>query len=136
MKPIAGVHFIRGDFTDESILGQIESALAGRAVDLVLSDLSPDLSGIRSADQARADALQEAALAFCARALKPGGDLLAKAFAGADAPAMRARLDACFDSVRALKPAASRAPSRELYHLARGFAGGDRGRGGDRGESG
>lgn len=131
MRAIVGVEFIRGDFTDESTVAQIIAALAGTA-DLVLSDLSPDISGIRVADQARAEALQAAALAFCSRALKPGGALLAKAFAGESAPAMRARLDACFAQTRALKPAASRAQSREVYLLALGFAGGDGDGDGDR----
>ena len=122
MPAIDGVDFIRGDFTDVAVAAQVEAALQ-RPAALVLSDLSPDLSGIRSADQARAEALQCAVLAFCARALRPGGGLLTKVFAGEAAPAVRARLDACFDTVRALKPPASRAQSREVYLLARGFAG-------------
>jgi len=139
MPAIDGVDFIRGDFTDAAVAAQVEAALQ-RPAALVLSDLSPDLSGIRSADQARAEALQSAVLAFCARALRPGGGLLTKVFAGESAPAVRARLDACFDTVRALKPAASRAQSREVYLLARGFAGdaettpGDGGNHGDHGK--
>ena len=141
MPAIDGVDFIRGDFTDAAVAAQVEAALQ-RPAALVLSDLSPDLSGIRSADQARAEALQSAVLAFCARALRPGGGLLTKVFAGESAPAVRARLDACFDTVRALKPAASRAQSREVYLLARGFAGdaettpGDGGDHGDHGDGG
>lgn len=137
MPAIDGVDFIRGDFTDAAVAAQVEAALQ-RPAALVLSDLSPDLSGIRSADQARAEALQYAVLAFCARALRPGGGLLTKVFAGEAAPAVRARLDACFDTVRALKPAASRAQSREVYLLARGFAGDAEttpGDGGDHGKS-
>ncbi|MDD9883876.1 MAG: RlmE family RNA methyltransferase [Gammaproteobacteria bacterium] len=135
MPAIDGVDFIRGDFTDAAVAAQVDAALQ-RPAALVLSDLSPDLSGIRSADQARAEALQSAVLAFCARALRPGGGLLTKVFAGEAAPAVRARLDACFDTVRALKPAASRAQSREVYLLARGFAGDAETGHGDGGESG
>lgn len=131
MRVIDGVQFIRGDFTDAAVLARVAAALGGRPADLVLSDLSPDLSGIAIRDQARAEALQGAVLAFCSRALKPGGCLLAKAFAGESAPAMRAGLAARFAQTRALKPAASRTQSKEVYHLARDFAGGDNHTAGD-----
>jgi len=123
MPGIAGVECIRGDFTEAAVAARALAALGGRMADLVLSDLSPDLSGIHSADQARAEALQCAVLAFCSRALRPGGEVLTKVFAGESAPAIRARYDANFEQSRTLKPAASRAQSREVYLLARGFAG-------------
>ena len=123
MKAIDKVNFIRGDFTNEAVVRQIFAALDGRPVDLVLSDLSPNLSGIRSTDQARAETLQYAVIEFCRRALKPGGKLLTKLFAGESAPSIRAHLDGCFDCLRSVKPAASRSESRETYLLAVGYKG-------------
>lgn len=127
MQPIAKVCFIRGDFTEDAVQGRVEVALAGRRADLVLSDMAPNISGIHHADQARAETLQHALAAFCRRGLRPGGALLTKLFAGEEAATTRVRLDACFESVRAIKPEASRAQSREVYLLARGYAGDDAG---------
>ena len=123
MRAIEKVNFIRGDFTNESVVAQIATALEGRLADLVLSDMIPDISGIRICDQARAETLQYAVLEFCRGALKPGGQLLTKLFAGEAAQAIRGRLDGCFEQVRTIKPDASRSQSREIYCLARGYAG-------------
>lgn len=123
MRAIEKVNFIRGDFTNESVLERIAAALDGRLVDLVLSDMIPDISGIRIRDQARAETLQCAVLEFCRGALKPGGQLLTKLFAGEAAQAIRGRLDDRFERVRTIKPDASRSQSAEIYCLARGYAG-------------
>ncbi|MGI9310549.1 MAG: RlmE family RNA methyltransferase [bacterium] len=128
MAPIERVRFVRGDFTDDDVAARVVAALDGRAADLVLSDLAPNISGVRSADQARAEALHRAVLAFCRRALRPGGDLLIKLFEGEAAPAARKRIEACFERARSIKPDASRSRSREVYLLARGYrpdSGGD-----------
>lgn len=123
MRAIEKVNFIRGDFTNESVVAQIAAALEGRLADLVLSDMIPDISGISARDQARAETLQHAVLEFCRGALKPGGQLLTKLFAGEAAQAIRGRLDDRFEQVRTIKPDASRSQSREIYCLARGYAG-------------
>ncbi len=125
MQAIDKVNFIRGDFTDEAVRGQIAAALApdARAVDLVLSDLAPNISGISGADQARAERLQRAVLEFCRRCLKPGGKLLTKLLAGESAVTTRAQIIQCFEQTRTIKPAASRAESKEFYLLARGYRG-------------
>jgi 23S rRNA (uridine2552-2'-O)-methyltransferase len=119
MAPIPGVTFVRGDFTEERVLRRLEEALAGRPVDLVLSDLSPNLSGVAATDQARAIELAELAIAFALAHLKPGGALLLKAFQGSGFPELLRRLRAGFERVVARKPEASRSRSREMYLLAR-----------------
>ena len=121
MAPLQKVRFIRGDFTAPAVRAQVLDALGGAKADLVLSDLAPNLSGIRSADQARAAALLGAVLAFCRRGLGPGGALLAKLFAGESAEAVRAQIEAGFERARGIKPDASRPQSKEFYLLARGF---------------
>lgn len=125
MKAIEKVNFIRGDFTNNSVVEQIITALDDRPPDLVLSDMAPNLSGIASTDQARVVALQQAVMAFCWRALRPGagGALLTKLFAGESASATRKQFGACFARVRSVKPEASRAQSKEIYLLARGYTG-------------
>ena len=120
MAPLPGVRFIRGDFRDESVLRQLEQALKGRPVDLVLSDLAPNISGVASTDQARASHLVELALDFAAAHLKPGGALLVKMFQGAGADDLRRQMQALFESVVVRKPEASRDRSREFFLLARG----------------
>ncbi|TAK40901.1 MAG: RlmE family RNA methyltransferase [Betaproteobacteria bacterium] len=123
IAPISGVIVLRGDFCDSGVQAAIASALGGQQADLVLSDLSPNLSGIASADQARAADLLRAAIEFCRRHLKPGGTLLAKVFQGGEFGAVLAALKAAFREVRTRKPAASRGESRETYLLARGLRG-------------
>src|SRR4030095_9120966 len=82
MEPLRGVTFIQGDFREQEGLSAVESALLGRKVDLVVSDLAPNLSGVEVADQARAVHLGELALDFAVAWLQPGGDLVVKAFQG------------------------------------------------------
>ena len=119
MAPLAGVTFIQGDFTAEPVLREIERALGGQPVDLVLSDLSPNLSGVAAIDQARSIELAELAVEFAAAHLKPGGGLLIKAFQGAGFPELLRRVRASFEWVASRKPDASRSRSSEMYLVAR-----------------
>lgn len=119
MSPIPGVEFIQGDFREEQTLHRLEAALAGAKADLVLSDLAPNISGIAVADQARAEHLAELALAFALKWLKPGGNLLVKAFHGEAYNAVRQRMREHFRQVVTRKPQASRSRSAETYLLGR-----------------
>ncbi|MCX8087485.1 MAG: RlmE family RNA methyltransferase [Rhodocyclaceae bacterium] len=117
--PIPGVEFIQGDFRDEAVFERLKSALAGRPVDLVLSDMAPNLTGIAATDSAQVLALAELTLEFARQNLKPGGDLLVKVFQGAGFMEFRKALQAAFGHLATRKPAASRDRSAELYLLAR-----------------
>ena len=123
MQPVAGVTVIQGDFHDESTLHALGAALGGAQVDLVLSDMSPNLSGIPSADQARWLALAELALDFAVKHLKPRGNFLVKAFQGAGYDDFVAMLRRSFLEVQTRKPEASRSRSSEVYLLAKGLRG-------------
>lgn len=118
-EPLPGVEFIQGDFREDGVLRALEAALAGRPVDLVLSDMAPNMSGIAVSDQARVMHLAELTLDFCQSHLKPGGDLLVKVFQGADFEALVKAVRQAFETVAARKPAASRDRSAETYLLAR-----------------
>lgn len=120
MAPVTGVTFVRGDFTDENALRELERALGGRRVDLVLSDLSPNLSGVAATDQARSIHLCQRALEFALAHLKPEGSLVVKTFQGAGFPEFLGRMRASFERVAARKPGASRSRSSEMYLVARG----------------
>lgn len=124
MAPLSGVEFIRGDFREDEALGRLQQALQGRRVDLVLSDMAPNISGIAVTDQARAAHLGELTLDFCRLRLRQGGDLLMKAFQGSGFEALRREIQAGFASVAVRKPAASRDRSAETFLLARGWKGG------------
>ena len=117
MAPVSGVVFIRGDFRAREVM----QALNGEKADLVLSDLSPNISGIAHTDQARAAALVEAALEFCRAALKPEGAFLVKVFQGSAFENLREKIKGKFKQVEIRKPGASRRESRETYLLARGL---------------
>jgi 23S rRNA (uridine2552-2'-O)-methyltransferase len=119
MAPLPGVTVIRGDFTGETVLRAVERALGGERVDLVLSDMSPNLSGVAASDQARSIHLCELALEFALVHLQPEGTLLVKAFQGAGFPAFLQRLRASFERVASRKPGASRSRSTEMFLLAR-----------------
>src|SRR6185295_1740827 len=121
MAPIAGVTFVQADFREEEGLKQLESALGGHKLDLVVSDLSPNLSGVEAADQARSVHLGELALEFSTAWLQPGGDLVVKAFQGAGFEALRSALEAHFAKVYVRKPKASRDRSREVYLVGKGL---------------
>ncbi len=120
MDPIPNVEFIQGDFGEQAVLEALERALQGRGVDLVLSDMAPNISGVRSTDQARWEHLFELAVDFARNYLNPGGALLVKCFQGAGVDALRRDLGQLFDSLVVRKPEASRDRSREFFLLARG----------------
>jgi len=123
MDSIDGVEIIQGDFTEQEVLEHLLATLNGRAVDLVLSDMAPNISGIASSDQARSVYLLELALDFCGQVLRPGGALLVKAFQGEGFPEFQKVLKQRFETVKSRKPKASRAKSREIYLLAQRFGG-------------
>jgi len=123
IAPISRVTLFRGDFREAAVRAQLVAALGGEKADVVLSDLSPNLSGIASADQARAAELVRAALDFCRANLRAGGVLLVKVFQGEAFEELREEMKSLFREVRTLKPAASRDESRETYLLARGLKG-------------
>jgi len=120
MDPIAGVTFIQGDFTEQLALERLEAAIGGRPVDLVLSDMAPNMSGVRSVDQARSIYLLELALDLAERVLAAEGGLVVKAFQGEGFDDFLRRLRQGFQRVVVRKPPASRARSRELYLVAKG----------------
>ncbi len=121
MEPIRNVQFIHGDFTNEAVFQHCVDALAGARADLVISDLSPNLTGIRVTDQARSMQLAERVLEFACQTLAANGNLLIKVFEGADMEQYRCKLVQRFQRVMARKPRASRGASREFYVLARGY---------------
>lgn len=121
MDPISKVEFIQGDFTEEGVLQQVLQLLGGRQPDLVLSDIAPNISGVDSADQASSMYLVELALDFARQALKPRGDFVAKVFQGVGSDAYLKDVRSSFEKMLVRKPAASRARSREVYIVAKGF---------------
>lgn len=123
MDPVADVVFLQGDFREQDVADRLGALLEGAKADLILSDLSPNLSGIAVADAARGLHLLELALEFALLQLKPGGTLLVKAFHGSGFSQFVAELKKHFSSVATRKPAASRAESAETYVLARRFKG-------------
>ncbi|MBI3524699.1 MAG: RlmE family RNA methyltransferase [Betaproteobacteria bacterium] len=119
MTPIAGVDFIQGDFREETVLRQLEASLGGRTVDLVLSDMAPNMSGVQDIDQARVMHLAELTLEFATQHLKPGGDMLVKVFQGAGYMELRAAMQSVFEALLVRKPAASRGRSAETFLMGR-----------------
>lgn len=132
MQGIAGVDFLQGDFREETVLAQLEARLEGQKVDLVLSDMAPNMSGVALADQIRSMDLAELALDFSRLWLKPGGSFLIKLFQGAGFDDYLRTLRANFSRVTMRKPKASRARSREVYALAVGLKTGGAQPGGNR----
>ncbi len=123
IDPIDKVTFIQGDFTEQEVYDSLLEALGGREVDLVMSDLAPNISGTRAVDQPKAMYLAELSLDFSQNVLKSGGDLLTKVFQGEGSEQYLKALRESFDKVVIRKPKASRPKSREVYMLARGFKG-------------
>ena len=119
MEPLRGVVVIRGDFSDESTLKLLDVQMGDRSIDLVVSDMSPNISGVGLVDRARSIHLAELAFEFARDRLKPGGDLLVKVFQGAGLDEFRKELSIAFGSVAVRKPKASRDRSSEFYLLAR-----------------
>lgn len=120
MPALPGVTFIRGDFHDAATLAELERLLAGSAVDLVISDMAPNISGIASVDQTRAMGLAELALDFAVNHLKPQGNFLVKLFQGAGFDEFVKVLRGHFGQVVTRKPEASRSRSSEVYVLGKG----------------
>lgn len=123
MPSVGGVTFIQGDFRDGKVLSLLETELAGTTVDLVLSDMAPNMSGVGSVDQARMMELAELARDFAQDHLKPGGNFLLKLFQGAGFDEYLRDLRTRYAKVTMRKPKASRARSPEVYALATGFKG-------------
>jgi 23S rRNA (uridine2552-2'-O)-methyltransferase len=120
MEPVADFHFIQGDFREARVLRQVEVVLQGRKVDLVLSDMAPNLSGIATADAARMEHLIDLAIEFSQLHLKPGGALLVKCFNGMGYSQIVEKFRAEFKVVTQKKPKASRDKSSEIFLLGRG----------------
>ncbi len=121
MTPMAGVTFIQGDFREDAVLAELVKALDGRPVDLVISDMAPNISGIALADQARAMHLAELALEFAVQHLKPGGNFLVKVFQGEGFDEYIRALRRHFRQVVTRKPKASRGRTNETYLLGIGL---------------
>lgn len=120
MPGIAGVDFIHGDFREDEAVSRLEALIDGASVDLVLSDMAPNMSGVDSVDQARAMYLSELAVEFADKHLKKGGNFLIKLFMGEGFDAYMKDLKTRYTKVITRKPAASRRRSNEVYALATG----------------
>jgi len=120
MQPVSGVQFIQGDFREQAVLDQLEAALGGKPVDLVIADMAPNISGISDVDQANAMYLTELALDFSYKWLKPGGQFLVKVFNGSGFEEIIRNMRQGFDKVATRKPKASRDRSSEVYLLGTG----------------
>jgi len=121
IEPIEGVQFIQGDFNDEDVLARLEAALSGRPVDLVLSDMAPNLSGISSSDAARVAHLVELAVDFSRRHLRPEGALVVKLFHGSGYSQLVELFKKTFRVARPIKPKASRDRSSETFLVGIGL---------------
>jgi 23S rRNA (uridine2552-2'-O)-methyltransferase len=121
MDAIPGVEFVLGDFREESVLNAVLAAVGSDKVDLVLSDMAPNMAGIDAVDQPRSMYLAELALEFADRVLAPGGDVLVKLFQGAGFEEIIREARRRFGRVATKKPKASRTRSPEIYLLARQF---------------
>lgn len=121
MEPIADVHFIQGDFREEEALSRLEQQLQGRKLDLVLSDMAPNLSGNSTVDAARVEYIIELAITFAKAHLKPGGALLAKCFHGPGYNNVVQMFKDEFKVVQNKKPKASRDKSSEIFLLGKGL---------------
>jgi len=119
MDPIDNVHFIKGDFQDEAVLAQVDQLLDGREIDLVISDMAPNITGVRSVDEAQYESLLDSVLYFCQLRLKKNSHLLVKLFEGSAAHYYRREVKSRYKSGVVRKPKASRPKSREYYFLAK-----------------
>lgn len=121
MEPIADVHFIQGDFREEDVLQRLEALLGGGKVDLVLSDMAPNLSGVAISDAARMEHIIDLAIEFARAHMKPSGALLVKCFNGAGYTQLVEKFRHEFKSVIQKKPKASRDKSSEIFLLGKGL---------------
>ena len=123
MEPLEGVTFLQGDFTEQAVYERLLEVVGDQKVDLVMSDMAPNISGMKAVDQPRAMYLAELALDFAKSVLTVKGDFLTKIFQGEGFDEYLKILRACFDKVVIRKPKSSRAQSREVYLIAKGFKG-------------
>ena len=123
MNPIEGVSLIEGDFDSPEGQQALDTALGGRNIDLVVSDMAPEMSGNKLVDQMRMIGLNEMTLHFAKQHLRPGGELLMKTFMGEGYDEFRRELGSAFKRIKNIKPAASRKTSPEFFLLARDFKG-------------
>lgn len=121
MEPIEGVQFLQGDFRDDEVLEQLSHTLGGEPVDLVLSDMAPNLSGVAASDAARVSHLVELAVDFALQHLRPEGALLVKLFHGSGYSQLVQLFKTHFHQVKPIKPKASRSRSTETFLLGRGL---------------
>ena len=121
MDSLPDVEFIQGDFTDDALLETLMATLGDDRADLVMSDMAPNISGVKAVDQPRSMYLVELALDLCTRLLRPGGDFVAKMFQGQGSDELIAATRRKFGRVRVIKPDASRPGSREVYLVARNY---------------
>ncbi|MFC3120648.1 23S rRNA (uridine(2552)-2'-O)-methyltransferase RlmE [Agaribacter flavus] len=121
MDSLAGVDFLQGDFREESVLNALLTKIGGNNVDIILSDMAPNMSGNQSVDQARSMYLCELALDMCHQVLKPNGHFVIKVFHGEGFDDYFRAVKAAFASVKTRKPDSSRARSREVYLVAKGY---------------
>ncbi len=119
MDYLEHVDFIKGDFQDEDVLAKVDELLAGRKIDLVISDMAPNITGVRSVDEALYEGLLDSVLYFCEQRLKANSHLLVKLFEGPAAHYFRREIKGRYKSGVVRKPSASRPKSREFYFLAR-----------------
>jgi len=123
MNPIAGVDFVQGDFTEDEVFEALLELLGDRRADVVISDMAPNMSGMAAVDIPKAMGLVELALDMAKRVLRPGGVFVAKVFQGEGFEALLADMRGSFDTVVSRKPDSSRARSREIYLVGKGFRG-------------
>ena len=121
IDPLPGVTLIQGDFREDEALRMLDEVLDGRQVDLVISDMAPNVSGVAAVDQPRAMYLCELALEFCEGHLRPGGDFACKVFHGEGFDVWMREVKSCFGRAVTRKPKASRANSREVYLVAANY---------------
>jgi len=121
MEPVSGVTFVRGDFTEPETLADMDAALQERAVDMVVSDMAPEMSGQKLVDQARCMGLNDETLSYAVNHLREGGHLLLKSFMGEGFDTFKQEMRGWFATLRVIKPAASRKASSEIFLLGTGF---------------
>ena len=121
IESLPGAEFIKGDFATDQALAELLSCLNGSMVDLVISDMTPNLSGMKDIDQPRVLYLVDLVVEFSKKTLKPGGDVLVKCFEGEGIDQVRKEFANNFKRLNNVKPKASRKKSREIYIVGRGF---------------
>ncbi|PAV26810.1 23S rRNA (uridine(2552)-2'-O)-methyltransferase [Tamilnaduibacter salinus] len=123
MDPLPGVDFVQGDFTEQSVLDDVLASLGDQPADVVISDMAPNMSGMAAVDIPNAMYLVELALDTAQQVLRPGGVFVTKVFQGEGFDQLLRDMKQQFDKVVSRKPDASRARSREVYQVCRGFRG-------------